>query len=183
MYSQVYPSAGVYTNEIDLSARVRAVSSSIGAIVGASPKGTVGEKVLVTDQAELEQIFGKPNPKKFGFMLYSADQFLNNANELYVVRLVNGALTAGAYLTVDDPAADTPRLSLNVFDDGQNNPLGVDDPMNNLAFNANDPDLSTTLLFFVAHNPGEWNNKISIQVRPSNPKGMPVGQAHDVRHS
>jgi hypothetical protein len=35
-------------------------------------------------------------------------------------------------------------------------------------------------MFFCAANPGAWNNRISVQIRPSNPRGVPVGQAHDV---
>lgn len=180
--TSVHPSAGVYTNEIDLSQRVRAASTSIGAIIGAAPKGPVGERTLVTDKEELRLNFGYGDAKKYGYMLFCAEPFLAQSSQLYVTRLVNGALTAGAYLTVDNPAAAVPQLSLTNFDDGSNNPLGVVDPMNNLAFDPSDPSITNTLMFFAAANPGEWNNKIAVKLRPSNPKGLPVGQGHDVNH-
>lgn len=178
----VYPSAGVYANEIDLSQRVQAASSSIGAIIGAARKGPVGERTLITDTTELESIFGAPDAKRFQYMMYCANAFISESTRMYVTRLVNGALTAGAYLTVDDPSSGQPLLSLTNFDDGQNNPLGKDDPMNNLAFNPGDADLDSNMLFICAHNPGEWNNRISVRIKPSNPKGLPVGEGHDTRH-
>lgn len=178
----VHPSAGVYTKETDLSQRVQAVSTSIGAIVGAARKGPVGERTLITDTAELTSTFGTPDARNYQFMMYAAEAFIERSTQLYVTRVVNGALTAGAYLTVDDPDSATPILSLTNFDDGLNNPLGKNDPMKNLYFNPGDADLNSTMLFVCAHNPGEWNNKISVRFRPSNPKGLPVGQGHDARH-
>lgn len=178
----VHPSAGVYTNEIDLSQRVRAVSSSIGAIVGAARKGPVNERVFITDTTELINTFGEPNAKNYAFMMYCAEAFIKQSTQMWVTRVVRGALTAGAYLTVDDPSAEVPILALTNFDDGSNNPLGVEDPMNNLAFNPGDDDVNSTLLFITAHNPGEWNNKISVRIRPSNPKGRAVGEDHNPLH-
>ena len=104
----VHPSAGVYTSETDLSQRIRAVSSSIGAIVGAAQKGPVGQRIEVFDDVDYKAIFGLPDAKKYGFMSYSAVQFLQSSTRLFVTRLVNGALTAGGYVTVDDPNAPQP---------------------------------------------------------------------------
>lgn len=178
----VYPSAGVYTKETDLSQRIASVASSIGAMVGAAPKGPVGERTLVTDTVELKAMFGNQDAGKYGFMLYCADAFLRATNRLYVTRVVNGALTAGAYLTADDPNAPQPLLSINNFDDGANNPVGVIDPMKNMAFNPGDADINNNLMLICAADPGVWNNKIFVRVRPSNPKGRPVGSDHNLRH-
>lgn len=178
----VYPSAGVYTNEIDLSQRVAAVSSSIGAIVGAAQKGPVGQRTFISDNAELEKIFGIPNARRYQYMMYCADAFISRSTQLFVTRVVNGALTAGAYLTVDDPTSASPKLSLTNFDDGLNNPLGVEDPMTNLAFQPGDADLDSNMLFIAAANPGAWNNRISVRILPSNPKGLPIGEGHDTKH-
>jgi len=178
----VHPSAGVYANEIDLSQRVASASTSIGAVIGAAQKGPVGERTLVTDNTELRQKFGNPDARKYQYMMYSADAFIQRSSQLYVTRLVNGALTAGAYLTVDDPQANTPILSLRNFDDGNNYPKGVDAPMDNLYFNLGDQGLDSTMFFVAAHNPGEWNNRIAVRITPSTPKGLPVGQGHDTKH-
>jgi hypothetical protein len=175
----VFPSAGVYTNEIDLSQRVTAATSSIGAIVGSSPKGPVNQRTLITDTGELSATFGLPDARKHGFMLYCANAFLQESNRLYVTRVVRGALTAGAYLTVDDPDAAQVLMALTNFDDGNNVPQGIDDPMNNLAFNPGDKDINTNLMFICAANPGKWNNNISIKIKPSNPSGTELGDYHD----
>lgn len=171
----------VYTTETDLSQRVAAASTSIGAIVGESAMGPVGEKTFVTDTTEFARRFGKRNPK-YGFSTYAANMFLQESNQLYFTRLVNGALTAGAYLTVDDPSAAVPNLVLSNFDDGGNTPLGIEDPLANLGFTPATPGVENILLYFVCANPGEWNNHVSIRVAPTNPAGVPIGQNHNVFH-
>jgi hypothetical protein len=178
----VHPSAGVYTSETDLSQRIRAVSSSIGAIVGAAQKGPVGQRIEVYDDVDYKAVFGNPNAKRYGFMSYSAVQFLQSSTRLFVTRLVNGALTAGGFVTVDDPAAPQPLLSINNFDDGANNPLGRNDPMNTIGFNPGDNDIANNLFMVCAIDPGEWNRTISVRVRPSNPRGRPVGSDHNILH-
>lgn len=178
--STVHPSAGVYTNEIDLSQRVAAAGTSIGAIIGAAPRGPINQRVLITDNEELRFTFGEGNVKKYGYMLFCAEPFLNQSKQLYVTRLVNGALTAGAFLTVDNPNALVPRLALTNFDAGSNLPVGAPDPATNVHFDPSDPSIANTLLFVAANNPGAWNNTLAIKIRPSNPKGLPVGQNHDV---
>lgn len=165
------PSPGVYTKEIDLSQRVAAVSTSIGAIVGASDKGPVMERTLITSYTNFIATFGKPNPRT-SFMHYAALAFLETSNRLYVTRVVNQALTAGAYLSVDDLEATTPILSLTNFDDGTNQPLGKLDPFNTLEFDPQQPGIENVLLFFCAANPGKWNNDIFIRVRPSTKRGL-----------
>ena len=171
----------VYTTETDLSQRVAAASTSIGAIVGESAMGPVGEKTLVTDTTEFAKIFGKRDPR-YGWAAYAANFFLQESNQLYFTRLVNGALTAGVYLTVDDPSASVPNLVLSNFDDGGNTPLGVEDPLNNIGFTPTTPGVENILLYFVCANPGVWNNRVSIRVAPTNPAGVPVGQDHNVFH-
>lgn len=172
-------SPGVYAKDTDLSQRISVASSTIAAVVGESSKGAPNKRVLVTDTAELEQLFGPRNPK-YGFALYAAFQFLQQGNQLWFTRVVKDALTAGAYLTVDDPEAVTPRLALTNFDDGSTNqPLGKDDPLANVNFLPTDAGVNSILGFFAAVDPGSWNNQISVQVRPSNPLGMPVGQGHN----
>lgn len=178
----VFPSAGVYTKETDLSQRIASVSSSIAAFVGSAPKGPVGERTPIFDTTDLELRFGKQDASKHGFMLYCAKEFCRVSSQAFVTRVVNGALTAGAYVTADDPLAATPILSINNFDDGANNPIGVVDPMKTMGFNPGDPDVNSNLMFICATDPGLWNNRISVRIRPSNPRGRPVGVDHDPRH-
>lgn len=172
-------SYGVFTKEIDLSQRISLVSSTIGVIVGEAPKGPVNERTFITDTAQLAQVFGQRDPK-FKFGLYAAFQFLQEGNQLYYTRIVKNALTAGGYLTVDDANASVPHLQITVFDDGTNQPLGIEDPANSVTWTQLTPGIDNILCMFYCVNPGLWNNQISVQVRPSNPKGLPVGQGHNV---
>ncbi len=168
------PSAGAYVTEEDRSQSVKAVSSSIGAIVGPSAKGPILEPTLVTNEDEFIRIFGKPNPRQ-SLMHYSALEFLTRSSRLYVVRVVNndearGALplTAGALFTVDDVNAKVPRPALSVFDAGTTVAKGQYDPFNNFVFPPENQPAAMNQLFMVcAINPGAWNNQIYIEVRPN----------------
>jgi phage tail sheath protein FI len=172
--SNSHSSAGVYTTELDLSQRVAAASTSIGAIVGASDRGPVGERILVTSIRQFIETFGIPNPRT-GYMHYAALTFLEQSSRLYVTRVIsknNDALTAGAFLTVDDVSAATPVLRLTNFDDGSNQPLGKYDPFNTVAFDPLQAGIDSILGFFCAANPGVWNNSLYIRIRPSNKRGV-----------
>jgi len=170
--SQYSPSANTYVREIDLSERAEAASTSVGAIVMRSGKGPVNTRTLITSIPDFIDRFGTPNPR-IGFGHYSALSFLEKSNQLYVTRVINtDALTAGAYWTVDDANAVNPITSLNNFDDGGSNPLGVYDPLNTIGFNPLDPGIENVLGFFCAENPGLWNNEIFIRIRPSTKLGV-----------
>ena len=181
--TNVNAASGVYTHTTDLSQRISAASTSIGCIVGAAPKGPVMIPTLVTDYAEYKSKFGVNNGKN-GYSSQSAKPFLNESNRMYMIRVVNGALTAGAYLTVDDPNAPDPVLSLNNFDDGvSNQPKGMLEPEKNLGFKATTPGVNNILGAFYVIDPGVWNNDVSIFVKPANPKGVPIrGRGHDTSH-
>lgn len=173
-------SAGVYEYETDLSTRVEGESTGVGVIVGQFEKGPINVPFFVSDTGDLEEQTGRPNMRKYGAARYCAEIFLEESKQLWLYRIVNGATTAGAYFTVDDLNAQTPVIALTNFDKGNNIPTGIVDPLDNLAFDPTTPGVNNILMFFCAANPGAWNNRISVQVRPSNPLGVPVGQAHDV---
>lgn len=171
-------SPGSYISERDLSQRVRAISTSIGAIVGASKQGPIMETTLVTNEEELISIFGKPDPK-VSLMHYSALEFLKESKRLYVTRVVNDdtargpvPLTGGAIYTVDDSNAQNPRPSLNVFDDGNSRAKGLWDPYSTYQFNPNQPGVQNMLFMVCASNPGDWNNRLYIQIRPNYKSGL-----------
>ena len=161
-----HASAGVYVKEIDLSQRVAAAATSIGAIVGPSSRGPLNERVLVTSPGQFLQLFGKPQPRMTK-MHYAALAFLEESQRLYVTRVINDkepdagdpedrTLTAGAYCTVDDVTADAPIVRLTSFDNGASTPLGIYDPMVNVQFNPSQPGIDQVLFMVCAQNPGIW---------------------------
>lgn len=95
-------SPGVNVSEIDLTTIVPGVSSTVGAVAGVFNWGPVGERVLINNENNLVEIFGKPtsnNPETF----FTAANFLGYGNALFVVRAANtidssanGALNAVA---------------------------------------------------------------------------------------
>lgn len=103
MAFQVSP--GVNVSEIDLSGVIPAVSVSVGAIAGVFRWGPTNERVLVSNEKQLAQIFGEPasytvtggefdtewsNCETF----FSAANFLSYSNALYVTRVASSDATA-----------------------------------------------------------------------------------------
>lgn len=167
-----HSSPNVYVKEIDLSQRIAGVSTSIGAIVGASNKGPVMERTLVTSTKQFIETFGLPDPR-VSFMHYCALQFLEESSRLWVTRADSPTTkTAGCFWSVDDINATHHITRLTNFDDGTNQPLGMYDPLNTYQFDPLQAGIENILGFFCAANPGEWNNSIYIRIRPSTRLGL-----------
>ena len=96
--SQLSP--GIQVNEVDLTTIVPGASNSIGAYVGQFTWGPCNKPTLVTNEASLVEIFGKPSGKTsdyfIGTSFFSCANFLSYTNGMYVVRTVdaNSALNA-----------------------------------------------------------------------------------------
>jgi phage tail sheath protein FI len=156
-------SAGVYNQTIDLSDRIIAASTSVGAIVGEAPKGPVMKPTLVRDQQEYERKFGYGSPSKFGYMAQCSDPYLKASKNLEVVRVVNGALTAGS---------QNPKFALTNFDDGSSNtPKGKLEP-GAIQFIPGTDGVDLILAVFYGIDPGLWNDQIFLSITPSNPEGV-----------
>ena len=83
-------SPGLSIREIDATATVPAVSTSVGAIAGAFKWGPVDEIRLVGSETELVDAFGEPDAATFPYF-FSAAQFLQYSNALKVVRVIGSA--------------------------------------------------------------------------------------------
>jgi phage tail sheath protein FI len=178
------PAPGVYGYLKDASERFPAVSSSIPAFVGEAERGDVGVATLCFDREDRRSKFGTLDPQKYGFSGYCLDRTLRNTNRAYFVRVVNQALTAFAWLTVDDPNATNPIIRLtNNSEAGSSIPSGNEDPFKNIGFVATNAGIRNVTGFFCARNPGDWNNKITVAVGPSNPAGVPIRtNGHNPKH-
>jgi len=91
MAFQVSP--GVLVTEKDLTNVIPAVSTSAGGIVINAEKGPVDEITTISSEAELVDIFGKPNSTNFEEW-FTAANFLGYGNNLKVVRPITGMLNA-----------------------------------------------------------------------------------------
>ena len=99
-------SPGVNVSEIDLTTVVPAVSTTEGALAGHFRWGPVQQRVLVDTEDRLVNIFNKPNSNT-ATDFFTAANFLAYGNQLYVVRVVDGADNAvtgsvGAYISNEE---------------------------------------------------------------------------------
>jgi len=83
-------SPSVRITEKDLSFVTSNTTNSRGAMVGFCSKGPINIPTLITSTRQLHTVFGYPHPDASDpYMIYAAEQYLNAANQLYVVRVAN----------------------------------------------------------------------------------------------
>lgn len=83
-------SPSVRITEKDLSFIAQPTNFNRGAMVGFASKGPINIPTLVTSVRQLNTIFGFPHPEASDpYMIYAAQQYLNVANQLYVVRVAD----------------------------------------------------------------------------------------------
>jgi hypothetical protein len=97
-------SPSVTVREVDLTSNIPAIASNQGAIAGVFNWGPVGEVTFVTSEAELVDVFGKPSDNNYETFFTAAD-FLAYSNQLFVVRVDNGAAVADASLISSNAAS------------------------------------------------------------------------------
>lgn len=153
-----YLSPGVYRKETDLSQIIPTVATAIGSIVGASSKGPANTPILVTSTKQFKELFGKPNAK-VSFMHYAALAFLEEANNLWVVRATSSDATYGAVLLQKKGAA-----APNLFATTTLNPAAFD-----FSASINGSTLPTdNLALFYAVGPGAYANTLRIETVSEN---------------
>lgn len=87
-------SPSVTVREVDLTTSVPAIATSPAALVGVFRWGPVNERVLVSSEIEMANIFGTPTDFNAETFFVGAD-FLAYSSSLYVTRVVgSGAITA-----------------------------------------------------------------------------------------
>lgn len=153
-------SPGVYRTETDLSQIVPSVATAIGAIVGASKKGPANIPILVTSTKQFKEQFGMPDPK-VSFMHYSALAFLNEANNLWVVRATAADALYGSVL-LQKKGISTPNLYPVAA--GVNNPDAFDF---SAVWNGSTAPTDNLALFY-AVGPGSYSDALKIEVVSKN---------------
>ena len=102
-------SPSVRITEKDLSFIAPNQSFHRAALVGFASKGPINTPTLISTRRQLNTVFGYPHPDVSDpFLIYAAEQYLNAANELYIVRVadeeaVSNERAESAY--VDVPSA------------------------------------------------------------------------------
>jgi len=144
-----HSSAGVYVTETDISDRVAAAATSIGAIVGPSYKGPVNKKTLITSTRNFIETFGAPD-NTLTFMHYAALAFLQQSTRLWVTRVARNALYGGVVCKKVGNFNVTSAFT-----------QGYSDPATEYSFSADD------LFILYGKNQGTWNNDLSVLIYPA----------------
>ncbi len=143
-----HSSAGVYVTENDDSQRAAPASTSIGAIVGESKRGPLGQRTLITSTKQFLATFGKPDAT-LTFMHHCALAFLEQGAPLYVTRVAPGALFGGAVVSTENNLNVIAPVAAGMVDPGIY-------------------DFAASDLFLVhAVDQGTWNNDIHVYVYPN----------------
>lgn len=86
-------SPGVHVSEFDLTTIVPAVSTSAGAIAGIFAWGPVMQRILISSEHQLAQVFGAPNSNNYQTW-FTAANFLGYSNTCWIVRAANTSSNA-----------------------------------------------------------------------------------------
>ena len=173
--AMTYFRSDTYWEEQDLSQAIAGVSTSIGAIVGASKKGPIGKRKVTTVE-EFNSKYGEPDAQ-IAFLGHCSIAFLQESNELWVNRVVGAGAQWGA-------------IALH-----QPQPVGVGGVIGAFSLAPNalpDPDVNgipwatvggTTnaldnILCFYAEGPGSYSRDLSVAIKSDN-LATPTGVAAD----
>lgn len=139
-------SPGVKVREVDLTVgRIDALSDQTGAICGPFSQGPVLEPILVENEQELLNLFGKPisSDRQYEYW-YSAANYLQYGGVLRVAR-IDGANLRNANVGAVG-VASTSTLKIKSYEDYKNNYE------------------STSSYRFASRNPGTWANGLKVAV-------------------
>jgi phage tail sheath protein FI len=109
---QLSPSVNV--KEVDLTTSVPAVATSIAGMVGQFSWGPASIKKLITSEKDLISVFGYPNDSNYEDW-YTAWNFLQYGNTLYVVRAVDSDTAKNAGLEIEDTTGIAAPASFATF--------------------------------------------------------------------
>lgn len=139
-------SPGVNVSEIDLTTIVPAVATTEGAIAGVFKWGPVEERVLISNEDELVNVYGKPTSNNHETFFVAAN-FLSYGNQLYVSRAASGAYNA----TVNNDVLPVNNILIKGPNDYEANKATYD-------------SVSYDNLNFAAKYPGDLGNSLKISI-------------------
>ena len=97
-------SPSVTVREVDLTSSIPAITTPPAAIAGVFRWGPTNERVLVSSEVELANIFGTPSDFN-GETFFTAADFLSYSNALYVTRVVSEDVVSAGPATEDGDTA------------------------------------------------------------------------------
>lgn len=89
--SQNLKTPNVYRFEKDVSEVTAPAGTSVGALVMSARQGAVNQRVLITNDKQLIDLFGTPIADGIDVGIYAGLEFLKESDSLYVVRATSGS--------------------------------------------------------------------------------------------
>lgn len=140
-------SPGVYVQERDLSTIAPAVSTSTGALVGYSKRGSTNIR-LITNRQQFVEEYGIPDIQS-SYFHFTALAFLERGRRLYCKRVTGADARCGGVDIMKDGEGDHTPLATGVV---------IDD--NFPEFSGN----SGAVFTVYAKDPGEWSQNIAVTI-------------------
>jgi phage tail sheath protein FI len=155
----IYLSPGVYSQEKDISDIVQRVASAPAALVGYSAKGDTGNILLMTNDQQFIEEYGKPDASTGHYFHYAALAYLKKGNSLYTLRVENGALWGGVNIMATTSSEVNAALGTGQSSTTFSEPSGM----------------SGDVLFqILGKDPGVWNNRVGVIVQNVKDGSNPV---------
>jgi hypothetical protein len=145
-------SPAVVVKEIDLTGGVPNVQSTTGAIVLNSRWGPVEQRVKLSSEAELVDVFGSPDSDTT-FSFHKANMFLKYSNSLQTVRVIDTNAQNAVSTTGQTAAATAAGLPTEVV-------------KNETYFNSQISALDSDQHTFIAKYPGALGNSLQVSLCP-----------------
>ena len=160
---QALKTPNVYRQEKDQSEVTAPAGTSVGAIVGSFRQGMVNQRMLMTNDKQLIDTVGTPNPDGEDVAVYAGMEFLKESDSLYVVRATKGTeqyacISATTSATTAANGGAILALSSTGFE--QNTPTVIAD--------LDDEPMPTGAKIMIASiGPGTYGNLIGITLETS----------------
>jgi len=156
-------SPGVNVSEIDLTTIVPAVSTTVASIGGVFSWGPVESRMLISNENELVNTFGKPTANNFE-TFFTASNFLAYGNQLYISR---AASTISNNAVANVITASNSTVSFVANSTNVNNSTIQIKNLTDYGYQDSTIQANTTSPYFVAKYPGSVGNSLRISVCPS----------------
>lgn len=146
-------SPGITVREIDTTTVVPATATTVGAIAGVFRWGPVGERVLVDNETQLVNVFGRPsnhNPETW----FCAADYLSYSGALLVARAAN---------TTDPDANNAAHNAVAIVDGGSVSNIELQVVRNATHYESVDGTFDPDVVY-VAKYPGALGNSLRVSV-------------------
>ena len=153
-------SPGIIVNEVDLTKGTSdAITTNVACLCGPFQKGPVDELYKVDTEAELVKIFGEPTDENYEYW-WTVSNYLEYGGVCYVVRVDDSIGDAQDVISSDALGVQKMRNAADILTEEGTGPYVKNDD----DFYENTFGQGESEAHFIARNPGDWGNALSVAV-------------------